>query len=45
MVRGRRTAASCVCIDCSNRRQRDVLICVRCAGEEHEEHYLDDLLY
>jgi hypothetical protein len=43
--RGRKAVAVYICIDCSNRQQRDVLLCDSCAGEEHEDHYVDDLLY
>jgi hypothetical protein len=43
--RGRKTVAVTICIDCSNRQQREVLLCDSCAGEEHEDHYVDELLY
>lgn len=43
--RGRKTVAVTICIDCSNRQQRDVLLCDQCALEKHEDHYLDEVLY
>jgi hypothetical protein len=43
--RGRKTVARYICINCSNRKQRDVLLCGDCVDEEHEDHYVDDLVY
>jgi hypothetical protein len=42
---GRKTTARYICIVCSNRHQRDVLLCSDCVVEEHEDHYVDELLY
>lgn len=42
---GRKTIATWICIDCSNREQRDVLLCEECIYAEHEDHYADEILY
>lgn len=42
---GRKTVATWICIDCSYREQRDVLLCEDCLAEEHEDHYADEILY
>jgi hypothetical protein len=42
---GRRTIATRICIDCSNRQQREVLICEMCLDAAHEEHWSDEILY
>ncbi len=44
-VEGRKTVATWICIDCSDREQRDVLLCEDCLNEEHEDHYTDKILY
>lgn len=43
--RGRKTIARTICINCSNRQRRNVLLCDDCADEEHMDHYLDEMLY
>ncbi|MBN1935133.1 MAG: hypothetical protein JW934_10735 [Anaerolineae bacterium] len=43
--RGIETVATYICIDCSNRQDREVLICDKCARKHHEDHYLDEILY
>lgn len=42
---GRKTVATWLCIDCSNREQRNVLLCEDCLTEAHEDHYADEILY
>jgi hypothetical protein len=42
---GRRTVATWICIQCSNRQQREALICEECLDEAHEEHWADKILY
>lgn len=42
---GRKTIARYVCIDCCNRYGRDVILCEACSSTEHEDHYLDEILY
>lgn len=44
-AQGRKTVATWICIDCSNREQRDVLLCEDCLTKYHEDHYADELLY
>lgn len=44
-AQGRKTVAVWICIDCSNREQREVLVCDSCAEDAHEDHYLDEVLY
>ncbi len=43
--KGRRTVAKWICLECSNRRDEDILLCAACAQKRHEEHYLDEILY
>ncbi len=42
---GRETRASWICVECSNRQQRDVLVCENCLRREHEDHYAEEILY
>jgi hypothetical protein len=42
---GRESRATWVCIECSNRQQREVLLCEDCLDREHEEHYAEEILY
>ena len=42
---GRKTVATWICIDCSNREQRDILLCEDCLDKEHQDHYTDEILY
>jgi hypothetical protein len=44
-VEGRKTIATLVCYTCSNKEQRDILLCETCAQEHDEEHYLEEILY
>ena len=41
---GRKTIAKYLCIDCSNRYGREVILCEACTPE-HDDHYLDEILY
>ncbi|MBP8058733.1 MAG: hypothetical protein KA314_23105 [Chloroflexi bacterium] len=41
---GRKTIAKYLCIDCSNRYGREVILCETCTPE-HDDHYLDEILY
>jgi hypothetical protein len=42
---GRKSRATWICLECSNREQREVLICDKCAGRYHEDHYTERILY
>jgi hypothetical protein len=37
--------AQWICIWCSNEQQREVLLCDDCVSTDHEEHYVDEILY
>ncbi|MDP2215911.1 MAG: hypothetical protein Q8J68_01265 [Methanolobus sp.] len=40
----KKTIATWICIDCSEEEQKQVLLCEDCLGEEHEDHYGEELL-
>lgn len=42
---GRKTIAAWICIDCSNRQQRDIVACERCLRAKHRDHYAEEMLY
>jgi len=42
---GRKSRATWICIECSNRQQRQVLLCEDCLSPEHEDHYAQQILY
>jgi hypothetical protein len=42
---GRRSRATWICIECSNVRQREVLVCEDCLLRDHEDHYAERILY
>ena len=42
---GRQSRATWLCIECSNRQQREVLVCEDCLVREHEGHYAEEILY
>jgi len=42
---GRKTVATWICIECSNKEERDVLLCEDCLVKEHEDHYADEIIY
>jgi len=37
--------ATWICIECSSREQRDVLVCEACLEEHHPEHYVNEMMY
>ena len=43
--RGKEEKAVWICIDCSNELQCDILLCAKCATQEHEDHYIDEIIY
>jgi Plasmid pRiA4b ORF-3-like protein/snRNA-activating protein complex (SNAPc), subunit 3 len=42
---GRQTLATWVCLECSERQQRDVLVCRDCLRAHHVDHHADEILY
>jgi hypothetical protein len=44
-AQGRKARATWICIECSNRQQKDVLLCEKCLLKGHEEHYAEEILY
>lgn len=44
-VKGKETIATWICIDCSEEKQQDVLICKDCLDKNHEEHYVEEIIY
>ena len=42
---GKKEIATRTCITCSNRFQEDVYICKNCAEHDHEDHYIEVILY
>jgi len=44
-AKGKETVATWICIECSDRQDREVLVCKDCLWTEHEEHYADEILY
>jgi len=42
---GRKTVATWICIECSNREQRYVLLCKNCLTAHHEDHHAEEILY
>jgi hypothetical protein len=45
LARGRKARATWICIECSDRQQKDVLLCEKCLNRAHEEHYAEEILY
>lgn len=43
--RGKKEIATWVCIECSNEKQWEVLICEEHLGSEHEDHYAEEIVY
>ena len=43
--KGRKTIATVICVWCSNREQEEVIMCEDCTVPDHEEHYLDEIVY
>ncbi len=42
---GKKVIATWICITCSNRLQEAVYICENCADRDHEDHYIEEILY
>jgi hypothetical protein len=42
---GRKTVATWICYNCSNKEQRDILLCETCSEAHDEDHYLEEILY
>lgn len=45
LARGRKARATWICLECSDREDRPVLVCTRCLNKEHEEHFAEEILY
>jgi hypothetical protein len=45
LERGRKVRATWVCVECSDRLQRPVLVCRKCLNKEHEGHFAEEILY
>ncbi|MBU0710370.1 hypothetical protein KJ762_06870 [bacterium] len=41
---GQKTIAKWICIECSEDKESDVILCEDCM-EEHEDHFVDEILY
>jgi hypothetical protein len=44
-AQGRKTRATWICLECSNREGRAVELCEECLVREHEDHYAEEILY
>jgi hypothetical protein len=44
-IKGKKTIATWICIECSEKEGRKVLLCEECLEKEHEDHYADEILY
>ncbi len=44
-AKGKKTIATLLCIECSNRYQKDIEVCEDCFDEKHEDHYGVEILY
>ncbi len=42
---GRKTVATWICIECSDREQAQIFVCEDCLDKHHEDHYVDELVY
>jgi hypothetical protein len=42
---GKKTIATIICFDCSNRKGKDVLVCESCFRKRHFEHYYEEIMY
>jgi hypothetical protein len=42
---GKKVIATWICITCCNRLQENVYICENCADRDHEDHYIEKILY
>lgn len=43
--KGQKEVATRICIDCSNRRKKEVLVCEKHIVSDHESHYSDKIVY
>ena len=43
--KGKQTVATLICIECSDKRQKDILLCESCLDENHAEHWAEEILY
>ncbi len=41
----RQVVATWMCVECSNIQHRQVLVCDTCMASDHEDHYVDEMLY
>ena len=41
----KQTVATWICIACSDKKQKDILICESCLEENHEEHWAEEMIY
>lgn len=44
-ARGRKVRATWICVECSERRGRPILVCEKCLDKEHEDHFAEEILY
>ena len=44
-AKGRKRIATWICIECSNKQGREVLVCDECLAAEHEGHFVEEILY
>jgi hypothetical protein len=42
---GKKTVATIICYDCSNREGKDILVCEGCFNKRHFEHYYGEIVY
>lgn len=42
---GKRTVATWVCLECSERKGRAVMVCEKCLDKKHPDHYAEEILY
>ncbi|HLO13932.1 MAG TPA: hypothetical protein VK206_03820, partial [Anaerolineales bacterium] len=41
--KGKQTVATWICIECSQEKQKDILVCETCLDENHEEHWAEEV--
>ena len=42
---GKKTIATWICIECSEKEQIEVLLCEDCLTNVHTDHYVDEIIY
>lgn len=42
---GRKSRATWICLTCSNKQGREILVCRDCLGKDHGDHYIEEILY